>query len=72
MWLSNGYIGQSCDYRPPQQPFSEAALALSGPMHSNKCKIRKYNVTINRHWIGLDCVLIQGKPLANGYYTRHL
>ena len=22
-------------------------------------------------WIGLDGLFIQGKPLANGYYTRH-
>ena len=23
------------------------------------------------YWIGLDSLFIQGKPLANGYYTRH-
>ena len=22
-------------------------------------------------WIGVDCLLTQGNPLANGYYSRH-
>ena len=24
-----------------------------------------------KDWIGLDSLYIRGKPLANGYYTRH-
>ena len=35
--------------------------------YTEKC-CKRWNLL---DWIGLDCLFIQGKPLANGYYTRH-
>ena len=35
----------------------------------NHCMHKATSVCVD--WIGLDSLFIQGKPLANGYYTRH-